>query len=177
VLTTELTEVEDELELQREFYARGWTDGLPVVIPTRERLEAFLDASGFAGERERDLGELPPSQNPTTIEAVAGQRAHGGCLPEHLGIVLAALEAMLQELYRVHIVQATTNPAAPFVLVNGPIVRRLGIACEGDALGRPDAERRDRRAIRLVMRNVGGAVAGIDHSSFGQSAKYTFLPR
>ena len=98
-----------------------------------------------------------------------------GCEPQHLGVVLAAVEAMLDERFQVEAMQVTTNPVAPFVLVNGPRRHELGIACGDGALGPgPASNGVIGRAIRLVLRNIGGATEGIDHSSLGQPAKYTF---
>jgi hypothetical protein len=175
VLDTVVFDETDEGALQQEFFDRGWTDGLPVVIPVRRRVDEFLDRSGFAGERDKVVGAVPPSQRDATVDGVAVNALMAGCRPEHLGVVLAAVDAMLNVDFRLDILQVTTNPSTPMVILGGPMVDRLGIACEDDALG-PGQHPNGAigRAVRLVMRNIGGATAGIDHSTLGWPGKYTF---
>jgi hypothetical protein len=164
----------DEVELQRWFHERDMTDGLPVIVPTVERVEAFLAASGFRGERE--IGAVDPARGFATVANVAVNAVMAGCRPEHLAVVIAAVEAMLQPAFRLHGVQTTTNPVAPLTIVNGPIRHRLDIDSGRNALSPGQhANGPIGRAIRFVMRNVGGAIGDVDRATLGSPGKYTFV--
>jgi len=157
-----------------EFDDRGWSDGLPVVAPTRERVDAMLAATGR--HRHDVLGTMPPRQGVVSLEILAVNAVMAGCRPEYLPVVIAAVEAMLDPEFNLFAVQATTHPCAPCVIVNGPIAIELGINARYGAFG-PGvrANATIGRAIRLVLLNVGGGAAGIlDRSTQGQPAKYTF---
>jgi hypothetical protein len=166
----------DELELQEYFRERDLTDGLPIIVPTEERVDRFLEASGFAPHRERDVGPIAPLNTPVAIEDVAVNAVMAGARPIDLGILLGAIEAMLDPDFILDKVQTTTNPVAPSVYVNGPIVREAGLGTGSHALGpgrHPNGALG--RAVRLVLRNLGGANDDVDHASLGQPAKYTCL--
>ncbi|MCC6707274.1 MAG: hypothetical protein IT492_06905 [Gammaproteobacteria bacterium] len=157
-----------------EFEARGWSDGLPVVAPTRARVDAMLRCCDRAPDLE--LGTMPPRHGIVTPEILAINAVMAGCRPEYFPVVLAAVEAMLEPAFNLFAVQATTHPCAPCVIVNGPIARELGINARYGAFG-PGARANATigRAVRLILLNVGGAAAGVlDRSTQGQPAKYAF---
>src|SRR3712207_959051 len=80
-----------------------------------------------------------------------------GCLPEHLPVVLAALEAACTEEFALHGLLATTYFSGPMVVVNGPVARRIGMNSGVNALGQGNrANATIGRALQLVVRNVGG---------------------
>ena len=165
----ELAELEDDVEAA---YARGWTDGLPVVPPTETRVLRML-----AG---RDPGELvavvPPDLVPCSVEKVAINAVMAGCLPEHLPVVLAAVDAACTDAFNAHGLLATTYFSSPVVVVNGPIARAIGMNSGGNALGQGNrANATIGRALQLVIRNVGGGRPGeVDRATLGNPGKYTF---
>lgn len=164
----------DAERLDDEFEARGWSDGLPVIAPTRERVAAMLRHCAHASDRE--LGTMPPRHGIVTPEILAVNAVMAGCRPAYFPVVLAAVEAMLDPAFNLFAVQATTHPCAPCVIVNGPITRELGINARYGAFG-PGvrANATIGRAVRLILLNVGGAAPGIlDRSTQGQPAKYAF---
>jgi hypothetical protein len=163
----------DEVALQASLHARDLTDGLPVVVPTEARVRAFLDA---AGRDPADVvGVVPPQQGEATVAGIAVNALMAGCRPEHLDLVIAALTAMLQPQFRLVTVQVTTNPVAPLMIVNGPIRKRLGIASGRNALSPGQAPNGViGRAVRLVLRNIGGAWGDADRATLGSPAKYTY---
>jgi hypothetical protein len=162
----------DELELQQYFHERKLTDGLPVVVPTSARVDAFLAASGL---EDRVLGPVDPARGVATVANVAVNAVMAGCRPEHLPVVVAAVEAMLDPTYRLHGVQTTTNPVAPLTIVNGPIRHRLGIDSGRNALAPgTHANGPIGRAVAFVLRNIGGAIGDLDRSTLGSAAKYTY---
>ncbi len=155
-------------------YARGWSDGLPVVPPTPERVLRML------GGTDRDpaevLGQVPPDLGECTVEKVAVNAVMAGCRPEYLPVVLAAVEAALEPAFCMHGLLCTTYFVSPVLVVNGPIARRIGMNAGGNALGQGNrANSTIGRALQLVVRNVGGGVpGGIDRATLGTPSKVGF---
>ena len=155
-------------------YTNGWTDGLPVVPPTAERIGAMLEAAGLAPEQE--LAFIENRQVSVTAEKVAINAVMAGCKAEYMPVIAAAVEALADPLYGYHGPATSTGGAAVFMLVNGPIARELDLN-SGDNLFGPGwrANATIGRAIRLIMRNVIGTLPGeLDRSSLGHAGKYTF---
>src|SRR5213596_3221254 len=155
-------------------YARGVTDGLPVVPPTRRLVELAVAASG------REAGELvalvPPNYGRATVEKIAINSVMAGCRPEYLPVVIAAVDAVCDEAFDLHGVSATTNAPAPLVIVGGPIRTALDINCGAGVFG-PGwrANATIGRALRLVCVNVGGARPGVvSMSTFAHPGRYTY---
>lgn len=160
--------------LQEEYRQRGWTDGLPVVPALDDDVREMVAASGrMPGE---SLGAIPPRYGEATIEVLAANAVMAGCSPEHFGIVIAALEAMLEPDFNLYNVQATTHPVAPLLIVHGPAAALLGVNGGAGALGPGVAANAVLgRAIRLILINVGGALPGVgDRATIGSPAKYAF---
>ena len=135
---------------------RGWTDGLPVVPPTESLVTEMLAATSM--DRAFVLGHMEPVKGTVTIEKVAANAVMAGCRPEYFPVVLAAVKAVLQPQFHVGSTACTTGGAAPVVIVSGPLAEKLGInsgtACFG---GNVKANATIGRALRLTMRNLGGA--------------------
>jgi hypothetical protein len=162
-----------ELALQERFRRDDVTDGLPIVIPTVPRVETFIEASGL--ERGREVGAIPPSGGVATVENVAVNAVMAGAKPEHLGVIVASLEAMLQPQFNLSGLQVTTNPVGPLTIVNGPIRHRLGIDSGSHAYsGGNNPNGAIGRAIRFVLRNIGEAKGDVDRATLGMPSKYSF---
>ena len=155
-------------------FARGWTDGLPVVPPTPERVEAML--GGTARDRGEIVASVPPDYGACTVEKVAVNAVMAGCLPEYLPVVLTAVEAVCSEEFNMHGLAATTMSMGPILVVNGPVRQRIGMNAGMNVLGQGNrANATIGRAVQLVVRNVGGARPGdVDRATFGSPAKYGF---
>lgn len=166
----ELGDLEDEHEAM---FARGWTDGLPVVPPTIERVQRMLD--GTRRPSAEIVGVLPPSYEECTVEKVAVNAVMAGCLPEYMPVVIAAVEAYAAEPFNAHGVAATTWYSGPVVVVNGPVAERIGMNSEHNAFGPGNrANASIGRALNLIVRNVAGSRPGeVDRSTQGHPAKYT----
>lgn len=154
--------------------ARGWSDGLPLIPPTPERVEAML-----GGRRDRSgesLGRVPPSWREATYGAVAVNAVMAGCTPELFPVVCAAVACIVEPQFNLYGIQATTNPVAPLVLLNGPAAPKLGFNSRSNAFGPGwPANATVGRALRLVMTNVGGAKPdGADRATHGFPGKFTF---
>ncbi|MEN9629958.1 MAG: hypothetical protein RJA10_3186 [Pseudomonadota bacterium] len=167
----ELGDAEDPIEA---CFDRGWTDGLPVVPPTPERVLRML--AGTTRRPDEVIGLVPPDLAPCTVEKVAINAVMAGCKPEHLPVVLAAVEAALVDEFGMHGILCTTMFAGPLVIVNGPMARRVGVNSGVNALGQGHrANASIGRALQLVIRNVGGGRPGeVDRATLGTPGKYTF---
>jgi hypothetical protein len=153
---------EDGIE---EMWRRGWTDGLPVVPPTRERVAAMLGGRDGA----ESLGLVPPVGGELTLERLAACAVMAGCAPTYFPVVRAAAEAILDDAFNLHGVQNTTHSAAPVVIVNGPVRREIGMGSGSNALGFGNrANATIGRTLRLVMCLTGGGTpGGLDQSTLG----------
>jgi len=158
-----------------EFYhAKGWTDGLPIVPPTEERVSECLDAAGFApGDI---IGIEQVRQRPIIAEKAAINAVLAGCLPAYMPDVVAVLGAMGDAQYNLHGTSASTGGAAPFIVVNGPVRTLIGMNATHNVLGNGNrANATIGRAIRLVLINVLGVIPGeMDRSTLGHPGKFTF---
>jgi hypothetical protein len=162
---------EDDVEA---CFARGWTDGLPVVPPTPERVARML--TGTTRRPDEIVAIVPPDLVECTVEKVAINAVMAGCAPEVLPIVLTAIEAACTDEFNIHGLLATTWFSGPLVIVNGPIARAVGMNSGVNAMGQGNrANATIGRALQLVIRNVGGGRPGeIDRATLGQPGKYTF---
>lgn len=170
---SEMITIEGDLEAVNEhFLARGWSDGLPVVPPTPERVEQMLAAT--PRDRHEVLAKVAPLWNEATVLNVAVNAVMAGCRPEYLPVVIAAVQAATEPAFNLHALQATTNPVTTLVVVSGPAVARLGFNARGNCLGPGSrANATAGRAVRLALANVGGAIPiEIDKASLGQPGKY-----
>jgi hypothetical protein len=167
-------EAPDMGEAMELCYAKGWTDGLPVVPPTADRIRAMLTAAGL--EPDQQLAFIENRQVSVTAEKVAINAVLAGCRPEYMPVVVAAVEALGDPLYGYHGPATSTGGSAVLMIVNGPIARELDMNC-GDNLFGPGwrANATIGRAVRLTMRNTIGTLPGVlDRSSLGHPGKYTF---
>src|SRR5215831_4331294 len=160
---------DDELE---EMFERGWTDGLPVVPPTVERVAAMLGSA----DGSQTLGLVPPSMGEATLERVAACAVLAGCKPEYFPVVVAASRAVLDPAFNLHGQAVTTQPAGQLIVVNGPVRRAIGLNSGMGALG-PGfrANLTIGRAVRLLVTLLGGAMPGtLDRATLGHMGKVGF---
>ncbi len=165
----------DDLDAINKLYReRRWSDGLPIVPPTEARVARMLACT----RRKRDevIAILPPGFGEATVERIAINAVMAGCDPECLPVLIAATDAVAQAQFNIQGIEATTNPAAVWLVLNGPIVRQLGVNATFNCLGQGTwANATLGRAIRLILQNIGGALPGdMDRATQGQPAKYTF---
>lgn len=158
-------------ELCRE---KGWGDGLPLVPPSAQRVEAMLEWCDRAWDEP--VAAIAPRYGAATPLRLAANAVMAGCRPEYFPLIITAIEALCEEPFNLYGIQATTHPVAPLVIVNGPVVQELGINSGHNAFGPGvQANAAIGRAIRLALVNVGGAIPGLgDMSTFGSPAKYTY---
>ena len=155
-----------------EMFERGWTDGLPVIPPTAERVEAMLGGRD-GGE---PLGLVPPAMGEATLERVAACAVLAGCRPAYFPVVAAAARAVLDPAFNLHGQAVTTQPAGQLVVVNGPVREAIGLNSGMGALG-PGfrANLTIGRAVRLMVTLTGGAMPGaMDRATLGHMGKLGF---
>ena len=164
----------DELELAERYHAWGWTDGLPIVVPTPERVDALC--GGSRRQPAESLGTLAPRGGIATIQKIAVNAVMAGCLAEHMPVLEAAVLALQEPSFNLFGVQTTTHPCGVLAIVHGPIARALGMNWGHGCLGQGNrANATIGRALRLVLQNIGGAIPGeTDRATQGTPAKYTF---
>ena len=169
-------ELPDSIEAVNDhFYKQGWTDGLPVIPPTAERVERMLSGMSWRSP-DAVIGLIPPGMGVATLRTIAVNAVMAGCLPAYLPIVVAAVEAVLEKQYGLAHRQTTTHAGAPFLIVNGPIIKEIGLNYGNGVFGpgwRSNAT--IGRALRLTLVNVGGAIpAETDFCQHAHPGKYTY---
>ena len=172
-MATSLTFVESDV--QEEFFARNWTDGLPIVPPTPERIDAMLTAAGINADKV--VGMVPERSRTISAEKAAINAVMAGCEPKHFPVVLAAIDAMCDPAFGCNTVLTSTGGAALCIVISGPDLEDLGFNSTRNALGPGHrANATVGRALRLIAMNVLGARSDyLDGSSLGHPGKYTML--
>jgi hypothetical protein len=166
--------VSDAVDPFEALYARGVTDGLPVVPPTGERVRAAVGASGQPGDTL--IGLVAPRLGRATVERIAVNAVMAGCRPEYLPAVIAGVEAVCDPDFSLVGVSGTTDAVAPLLILNGPARQTLGVNSGAGAFG-PGwrANATIGRAVRLCWLNIGGAAPGvISMSTFSQPGRYSY---
>jgi hypothetical protein len=163
----------DPVEFARQAAEKGWSDGLPLVPPTEERVREHIAASGLDGQMV--VAELPPLNGKATVERIAVNAVLAGAPAEAMPLLVAAVTAVAHPEFDLQAVNATTASVVPALIVNGPSRRALGVpygaGCVGGADGNGAAIG---RALRFVMRNVAGQRVGLTSQSvFGQPGRTT----
>ncbi len=167
----ELADLDDEIEA---LFDRGFTDGLPVVPPTEERVLRILQ--GTTRAPHEIVAVVPPDLVEVTVEKIAVNAVMAGCRPEYLPWVIAAVEAVCTDEFNIHGVLATTMPVGPVIVCNGPGTRAIGMNGGVNAFGQGNrANLTIGRAVQLVIRNVGGGRPGeVDRATHGNPGKISF---
>ena len=150
--TTRLSWEADPIE---HCYEQGWTDGLPVVPPTGDRVNAMLSA--VDREPREVLGVLLPIGGEVTVEKAAINAVMAGCRPEYFPVVVTAVECIAQRERSI----SGLLGEAPLLIVNGPAVKKLnfnpGIGVFGPGCR---ANATVGRAVSLIMRNLASGPPG-----------------
>ena len=141
-------------EIQEHFHENLWSDGLPVIPPTLERVERFLAHTRRAPDDV--LGRLLPENRAATVWSIAVNGVMAGCRPEYMPVLVAIVDAIADPIFRVE--DAGSTPGwEPLVIVSGPIARRLDLN-HGQGVMRVGRQANTSlgRFLRLYLRNVAG---------------------
>ena len=177
-MTTDATdirvELDDPIEAMERMYRLGWTDGLPVVPPTADRVAEFIEHGGRPADEI--VGELPERRREISVEKIAANAVMAGCLPEYMPVVLAAAEAMLDPKFNLVGPSSSLGGSGIMVVVNGPITRELDINARNNLFGPGNrANATIGRAVRLILMNACAAIPGLfDRSILGHPGKYSY---
>lgn len=164
----------DPVQLARDLAERNIGDGLPVVPATPERVDAML--GGASRDPDEVMGYMEPGLGRVTPRDIAINGVLAGCAPEHMPVLLAIADALLDREFNLFAIQPTTNPVTPLVIVHGPVATQLGMNAGAGCFGPGNyANAVIGRAVRFMLQNLGGGIAGVtDHATQGWPGKYTF---
>jgi len=165
-------------EVNRFFYRRGWTDGLPIVPPTKEAVAEMMTGTDMPPDHL--VGKIIPRLGKATVERIAVNAVMAGALPTHMPVLIAVVRALaLEEIPRTRfdVFQVSTGSWAPFVMINGPVRKDINLNTGTGALSPGNiASAAIGRAVGLIVRNIGAARAGIeDMGVMGNPAKYSLV--
>jgi hypothetical protein len=161
-------------EINRLYRERRWSDGLPIVPPTAARVERMLAATQRA--RHDVVARVAPGYGSATVERIAINAVIAGCDPQYLPVLIAATEAVADPAFNLQGIQATTNPVAVWLVINGPASIQLNVNEAFNCIGQGRwSNATIGRAMRLILQNIGGALPGeMDRATQGQPGKFTF---
>jgi peroxiredoxin len=167
-------ELADDIDPYDYCMQKGFADALPVVPPTVERVERMLAATQIPPDEV--IGLVAPNYGAATIEKIAANAVMAGCPPEMMRVLVSLIRAVCDERFNIHGVQATTHFAAPLIIINGPIRKKLGFACASNVFSNISrANSSLGRALQLILGNLGGAHPGeIDMSTLGNPGKFSY---
>lgn len=162
-------------EVNRFFYQRGWTDGLPVIPPTEEAVAEML--TGIDLPADHVVTRVIPRMGKATVEKIAINAVMAGALPTHMPVLIAGVQALMDPKTRFDIFEVSTGSWAPFLIVNGPIRNDILINCGSGAMSPGNiANAAIGRAIGLIVKNIGGARKGVeDMGVLGNPGKYSLV--
>jgi hypothetical protein len=159
-------------DVNRHFLEHKWSSGLPIIPPTLDSVNEML--SGTGRKASEILGQVPPRMGTLTVELAAVNAVMAGCLPQYMPALLAALEAFLDKRANWRMALTGTGTSQMVVIINGPIVKELGIACKQGAAGKgyhPNASLG--YALNLIAYNVGGSrPPSMDRSTLASPSDY-----
>jgi hypothetical protein len=155
-------------EINEYFLQQEWSDGLPVVPPTRRRVEQFLEFTGRAADDV--LGVMLPDKRAATVWSVAVNGVMAGCRPEYMPILVALVEAMADPEYGVEH-SGNTPGSETLIILNGPIIKQLGFNyTQGVMRDGFQPNTSVGRFWRLYLRNVAGFLPHkTDKATFGNT--------
>lgn len=161
--------------MNEDFIAEGWGDGMPLIPPTPEAVDAMIAASGLDGDHV--VGKFAPAFGIGTVRAIAANAVMAGCRPAMMPVIMAMMDCILDPSAGLRTFAMSTGPQAPVVIVSGPIAREIGMNSGVCALGPGSPSHVNvviGRALRLIMMNVGHAYPGSgDMDTIGNAMKFS----
>jgi hypothetical protein len=165
----------DYEEVNRFFYKNGWTDGLPIVPPTQKAVAEMMTGTDLPADHL--VAKVIPRLGKATIEKIAINAVMAGALPTHMPVLIAAIEALMDQKSRFDTFEVSTGSWSPFFAINGPIRHDIHVNFSSGSLSPGNiANSAIGRAIGLIAKNIGGARKGIeDMGVIGNPAKYSLV--
>jgi hypothetical protein len=161
-------------EVNKFFYQRGWTDGLPIIPPTEEAVAEMLTGTDLAADTL--IEKIEPRLGKATVEIIAINAVMAGCLPTYMPLLIAGIHAFAANPGPA-MMSVSTGSWAPFWLVNGPIAGDINLNGSYGAANPGDiANATVGRALSMLVRNVCGIRKKVeDMSVLGNPGRYTFV--
>ncbi|MBN2318250.1 MAG: hypothetical protein JXR49_04200 [Acidobacteria bacterium] len=162
-------------DVNRFFYRKGWTDGLPIVPPTEKAVAEMMTGTDLPPDHV--VTKVIPRMGKASVEKIAVNAVMAGALPTHMPVLIAAVKALMVQKTRFDTFEVSTGSWAPFFAINGPVRNDIHINCSSGALSPGDiANAAIGRAVGLIVKNIGGARKGIeDMGVIGNPSKYTLV--
>jgi hypothetical protein len=161
--------------MNRAFIESGWSDGLPLVAPTREKVARMVAASGR--DPAEVVGVFEPGFGVGTVEKIAANAVMAGCEANAMPVVLAIAETILVPRFGLRSLAMSTGPQAPVVMVSGPYADAIGMNRGVCALGPGSISSVNvaiGRSLRLLMMNIGLSYPGVsDMDTIGTPLKFS----
>lgn len=161
-------------EISDIFYKRGWTNGVPIVLPTEDAVAEMLRGTDLP--RDHVVGVLPPMGGKATVEKIAINAVMAGCQPTYLPLIIAAVEGLTDKAsdMRLEGWTCSVNGCGPIYIINGPIREDINAQSRGNALSpfwKPNAT--IGRAISYIIMNIAGVRANVeDMSEMGHELRH-----
>ncbi|MEJ2108586.1 MAG: hypothetical protein P8Z37_01490 [Acidobacteriota bacterium] len=162
-------------EVNKFFYRKGWTDGLPIVPPTEEAVTEMLTGTDLPPDHV--VATVIPRHGKATVEKIAVNAVMAGALPTHMPVLIAAVEAFADQRTRFDTFEVSTGSWAPFLAITGTIRDEINLNYSSGALSPGDLPNAAiGRAVGLIVKNIGAARKGIeDMGVIGNPMKYTLV--
>jgi hypothetical protein len=165
----------DLKEVNRFFYRRGWTDGLPIIPPAEAEVAEMLAGTDLAPDRI--VANLVPRSGKATVEKIAINAVMAGALPTYMPLLIAGVQILADPTSGFGGWGVSTGSWSPFWVVNGPVRNDLLVNSRSGALSPGDiANAAIGRAMGLIIKNIGGIRKGVeDMGTQGNPGKYSMV--
>jgi hypothetical protein len=162
-------------EVNRFYYGKGWTDGLPVIPPTEAAVAEMLTGTDLPPDHI--VATLIPRKGKATIEKIAINAVMAGALPTYMPVLIAAVQSFADPKTRFDTFEVSTGSWAPFLAINGRIRRDINVNCSSGSLSPGNiANAAIGRAVGLIVKNIGGARKAVeDMGVIGNPGKYSLV--
>jgi hypothetical protein len=162
-------------EVNRFYYRKGWTDGLPIIPPTEAAVAEMMTGTDLPPDYV--VATIIPRKGKATIEKIAINAVMAGALPTYMPVLIATVQSLADPKTRFDTFEVSTGSWAPFLAINGQIRNDININCSSGALSPGNiANAAIGRAVGLIVKNIGGARKAIeDMGVIGNPGKYSLV--
>ena len=162
-------------DVNRFYYRKGWTDGLPIIPPTEEAVAEMMTGTDLAPDHI--VATIIPRKGKATIEKIAVNAVMAGALPTYMPVLIAAVQSFADPKTRFDTFEVSTGSWAPFLAINGRIRNDINVNCSSGALSPGNiANAAIGRAVGLIVKNIGGARKAVeDMGVIGNPGKYSLV--
>jgi hypothetical protein len=162
-------------EVNRFYYSKGWTDGLPIIPPTEAAVAEMMTGTDLPPDHV--VATIIPRKGKATVEKIAINAVMAGALPTYMPVLIAAVQSFADPKTRFDTFEVSTGSWAPFLAINGRIRTDINVNCSSGALSPGNiANAAIGRAVGLIVKNIGGARKAIeDMGVIGNPGKYSLV--